>query len=458
MTVGPDYHPPTLKTPEQWSETPRNGVAEEEVPAALGRWWTLFGDSTLNSLIARASVHNKDLMIAKARIREARAQRGIAAADLYPTIGTSGAYSRYRLSENAEAGIPGERDFFEAAFDANWEIDVFGGVRRSVEAADADIGASMESLGDAMVSLFAEIARNYVELRGNQLRIRIAEDNIRSQRHTLEMTQARFQVGLSSRLDIAQAQAQLASTEAQVPSLDSMVRHAIHRIGVLLGEPPAALLDELSPMKPMAAEPPQVPVGLPSELLRRRPDIRRAERELAAATARIGVATAELFPRFFLTGAMGLQSAELSNFVRSGSGFWSIGPTVTWPLFAGGRIRSNIEVYGARQEQAMVFYEQVVLTSMEEVENALVAHAREQVARRSLAESVEANLKAVTISQELYKKGLTDFLNVLVTQRFLYQAQDALALSEQRISTNLVALFKALGGGWEVTPGPNPSL
>jgi NodT family efflux transporter outer membrane factor (OMF) lipoprotein len=208
----------------------------------------------------------------------------------------------------------------------------------------------------------------------------------------------------------------------------------------------------------MAAEPPRVPVGLPSKLLRRRPDIRRAERELAAATARIGVATADLFPRFFLTGAMGLQSAELSNFVRSGSGFWSIGPTVTWPLFAGGRIRSNIEVYGARQEQAMVFFEQVVLTSMEEVENALVAHAREQVARRSLAESVEANLEAVMISQELYKKGLTDFLNVLVTQRFLYQAQDTLALSEQRISTNLVALFKALGGGWEIPAGANPSL
>jgi multidrug efflux system outer membrane protein len=390
------------------------------------------------------------LRIAQARIREARARRGVVAADFLPTVGTSGTYARSRTSENTTSGIALEQDFFETGFDANWEIDIFGGVRRSVEAADADIAVSVEGLQNVLVTLVSEVARNYLELRGNQLRTLIAKENIKSQRQTLDMTHARFKVGLSSQLDIEQARAQLTATEAQVPGLETFVKQAIHRIGVLLGQPPGTLLDELMVERPIARALPRVPLGLPSDLLRRRPDIRQAERELAAATARIGIATADLFPRFFLTGAAGLQSIELSSFLSTGSRFWSIGPTVSWPLFAGGRIRANIEVQNARQEQALIFYEQVVLTSMEEVENSLVAYAKEKDTLRAIAESVAANQRAVEISQALYKKGLTDFLNVLVNQRFLYQAQDALAVSEQRVSTNLVALFKALGGGWDV--------
>jgi multidrug efflux system outer membrane protein len=448
--VGPNYKEPQMEVPAQWSEMVPEGAITETTPGEFTRWWTLFEDPLLDSLIERAVSQNKDLQIAQARIREARARRGVVAADLLPTVGTSGTYARNRTSENIGVGPPLEQDFFETGFDANWEIDIFGGVRRSVEAADADIGASVESLRNVLVTLVSEVARNYLEMRGNQVRTLIAKENIKAQKHTLDMTQARFKVGLSSQLDIEQARAQLTATEAQVPGLETLIKQSIHRIGVLLGQPPGALIDALMVERPTTTALPQVPLGLPSDLLRRRPDIRQAERELAAATARIGVATADLFPRFFLTGALGLQSVELSNFLVAGSRFWSIGPTVNWPLFAGGRIRSNIEAQNARQEQALIFYEQVVLVSMEEVENALVAYTQEQATRRATAESVAANQRAVEISQALYKKGLTDFLNVLVNQRFLYQAQDALAVSEQKVSTNLVALFKALGGGWDV--------
>ncbi len=346
------------------------------------------------------------------------------------------------------------QDLFDAGFDASWEIDVFGGIRRSVEAADADIGASEENLRDVLVSLLAEVARNYLQLRGDQLRLSIAAENIRAQQQTLELTQARYDAGLSNELDVAQAKAQLAGTEAQVPRLESSARQAIHQLGVLLGKDPGALLAELSEQAPIPFGPPEVPVGLPSELLRRRPDVRRAEQELAAATARIGVATADLFPKFFLTGAVGQQSVNFSDITLPESRFYSFGPSISWPVFAGGRIRANIRVQDARQEQAAILYEQSVLNALKDVEDALVAYSKEQQTRKSLKESTEATRKAVDISNELYSQGLVDFLNVLINQRALFQSQDSLAQSDQLVSQNLVALFKALGGGWEVPPSP----
>ncbi|NLJ26657.1 MAG: efflux transporter outer membrane subunit, partial [Deltaproteobacteria bacterium] len=370
-------------------------------------------------------------------------------------------YTRIRRSENQspsasafQAGNTGgnnEQDLFDAGFDASWEIDIFGGIRRSVEAAEADIGASEENLHDVLVSLLAEVARNYIQLRGDQLRIAIASENIDSQRKTLELTQERFAAGLSSQLDVTQARAQLAVTESEIPRLESSARQAIHQIGVLLGREPGALLDELLTEAPVPTGPPEVPVGLPSELLRRRPDVRKAERELAAATARIGVATADLFPKFFLTGSVGQQSVNFSDIALPESRFWSFGPTISWPVFSGGRIRANIRVENARQEQAAERYEQTVLNALKDVEDALVAYAKEQKTRRFLKESVDATRLAVDISNELYSGGLVDFLNVLVNERSLFQTQDSLAQSEQIVSSNLVALFKALGGGWDVS-------
>jgi NodT family efflux transporter outer membrane factor (OMF) lipoprotein len=453
MTVGPDYATPQTAVPAQWSETPEPGITSGESRLELTRWWTVFNDPEIDSLVERAVASNKDLQAAGARIREARALQIIASAGAYPAVAASGAYTRSRDSGNSDSSRSGggdDEDLFDAGFDANWEIDVFGGVRRSVEAASADISASEEDYNNVLVTLLAEAARNYIELRGSQLRISIARENIGSQEQTLELAQARLEAGLGSELEVAQAKAQLATTEAQIPALETSMKQSIHRLGVLLGQHPGALLDELSASKPMPVTPPEVPVGLPSELLRRRPDIRQAERELAAQTARIGVAVADLFPRFFLTGALGLQSANLSDFVSSGSRFWSIGPSFSWPVFSAGQIRANIRLQEIRQEQALISYEQVVLTSLEEVENALVSYGREQAARRSLAQSVESNRRSVEISNELYAKGLVDFLNVLVSQRSLYQSEDALAQSDQRVLTNLAALFKALGGGWEI--------
>jgi outer membrane protein, multidrug efflux system len=462
-TVGPSYHMPDMPVPTMWSEAPQNGVTTQ--PLRMTQWWRTFHDPVLDTLVERAVRANIDLRQAAARVREARALRGVAAADVWPTLGVSGAYTRSRRSENLSAaqtgvangssapgGIPSgplEGDLFQAGFDTSWEIDLFGGVRRSIEAADADLAASVEDLRDVLVTLLAEVARNYVEVRGFQRRIAIAENNIHSQQETLELTRARFEAGLTNQLDVVQATSQLATTQAQVPALETPLKQGIHRLGVLLGLVPGALRPELSQEAPIPPVPPEVPVGLPSDLLRRRPDIRRAERQVTAATARIGVAVADLFPKLSLTGALGLQSNLLADLALGSSRFWSIGPTLSWPIFDAGRIRTNIAVQGAREEQRLAQYEQAVLTSLEEVENALVAYSREQVRRDKLAEGVEANQQAVALANELYTRGLGDFLNVLESQRSLFASQSDLVQSEATVSANVVALYKALGGGWE---------
>jgi multidrug efflux system outer membrane protein len=461
--VGPNYQMPEMRVPAKWSEAPQPGVTTQ--PLHVTRWWGTFNDPQLDSLVERAVRSNLDLRQAEARVREARALRGVAAADFWPTIDASGSYARSRRSENvastqigavngstAPGGIPSSKlvqDLFQAGFDASWELDLFGGVRRSIEAADADLAASVEDLRDVLVTLLAEVARNYVEVRGFQRRITIAQENIRSQQETLELTQARFEAGLTSELDVVQAASQLATTQAQVPTLETSLKQGIHRLSVLLGQDPAGLLPELSWEAPIPPAPPEVPVGLPADLLRRRADVRRTERQLAAATARIGVAVADLFPKLSLTGSLGLQSDQLANLPLGSSRFWSIGPSLSWPVFDAGRIRANIQVQNAREEQRLAQYEQVVLTSLEEVENALVAYSREQVRRHKLTEAVEANQRAVELANELYIRGLGDFLNVLESQRSLFASQSGLVESEAIVSSNVVALYKALGGGWE---------
>ncbi len=329
---------------------------------------------------------------------------------------------------------------------------MFGRVRRSVEAAEADIGAANEGRRDALVTLLSEVARNYIELRGFQRRLKIAAANVKVQQETLDLTKARFQAQLISELDVTRSDAQVATTAAQIPALETQRNQAAHRLAVLLGQHPGALLSELLPAEESAipAGPPDLPPVLPSELLRRRPDVRRAERELAAATARAGVATADLFPRFSLTGSLGLQSEEFRDLGDYGSRFFSIGPSVSWPIFDAGRIRSNIHVQNARREQAVVRYEQSVLTALEDAENALIAYGREQQRRQSLRRAVDANRRSVEMATQLYDRGLRDFLNVLDAQRELFASEDALAQSERTISTNLVALYKAMGGGWDM--------
>ncbi len=460
-SVGPNYHPPETPVPQTWAQLSDGLVTE---PAHMARWWALFDDEQLDSLMDRAVASNKDLRLAEARIRQARAQRRVTASSAFPTLDATGSYSRAKRSSGfstsgagptsavggfVPGGSPTAFDLFQMGLDATWEADLFGGVRRAVEAANADIAASQEDLRDVLVTLLGEVATNYFQVRGNQRRIEITRQNIETQRQTVEVARGRFEAGLGSQLEVAQAEALLATTESQIPALDSTVKQSIHQLGVLLGAEPEALLPELSPPKPMPSAPRQIPVGLPSELLRRRPDIRRTERQLAAATARIGVAVADLFPRLSLTGSAGYQSTDASEFIRPGNDFWSFGPSLTLPLFSGGRIRGNIQVQNALQEQAMISYESTVLTALQDVENALVSYADAGAARDALTRAVNANRQATQISQDLYKKGLTDFLNLLQSESALYQAEDRLIQNEQQTLTALVALFKALGGGWE---------
>jgi NodT family efflux transporter outer membrane factor (OMF) lipoprotein len=337
--------------------------------------------------------------------------------------------------------------------DAAWELDVFGGKRRNVEAAEADLDAAVENRRDVLVSLAAEVGSNYVALRSLQQQLIIAHNNLKTQRHSAEIARKRFEAGFVSGLDVASANAQVATLEAQVPALESSIQATIFSIAVLLGQDPGALVVELTSPATIPVTPPTIPVGLPSELLLRRPDIRKAEAQFHAATARIGVATADLFPKFSLTGSMGLSSVDLASFANWSSRFWSMGPTVTWSIFDAGRIRSNIEVQNALQEQALLTYRTTVLTALKEVETALVAYAKEQERRRALSVAVEQNRRAVDLAEKLYVAGKTDYLNVLTAQRSLFLTEEALVQSTRSLSANLIALYKALGGGWQEQVG-----
>jgi len=457
-TVGPDYQKPTPAVPGDWTE--KGSAVDPAVSrvtnqaAVVAEWWKTFGDDELTSLVERAAATNLDLRLAESRIREARGLRGVSAGALLPAANAGAGYSRNRFSENVP--LPGagtQANFYQAGFDASWEIDVFGGIRRGIEAADAEVDATIEARRDVLVTLLSEVARNYIEVRGLQARIDIARRNLDAQKKTLELTQARLQAGRAAELDVVRAQAQVSSTASQIPLLESQRIQATHRLAVLLGREPGSLREELIATDRIPPPPPEVPVGLPSELLRRRPDLRRAERELAAATARIGVATAELYPKFSLTGVFGLDSVNASDFVKWGSRAWSVGPTIQWSILQGGRIRAQIEVENARQEQAVIVYERSILVALQEVEDALIAYAKEQAHRAELSEAVAANVKAVDLANQRYTQGLVDFLSVLDAQRSLYVSQDALLQSERRISEDLVALYKALGGGWDAELG-----
>ncbi len=448
--VGPDYRKPDVDIPPSFNEPQDN----QDI-SAITRWWAAFNDPVLNSLIEQAVASNLDLRIAEARITEVRALYGITDSDYWPKLNAAGSYTRSRTSENAQqgkrAGIPGGTTYnlFQAGFDASWEIDLFGSVRRAVEAADAEVEASVESRRSVLVTLLGDVARQYIELRGLQQQLTVASENIRSQRETLDLTTARYNAGLSAYLDVARAEAQLMSTKSQLPLIEKALKQTSHKIAVLLGKKPGAVWPELSKQTPVPVPSQKITAGLPSDLLLRRPDIRRAEKEVAAASARIGVAVADLFPRFSLTGSFGLQSGDVKDLDSASSRFWSMGPAVRWPIFSGGRVIANIKVQDARYQQTLVRYEQTILTALEDVENALVAYKREDVRREALSESVASNRQVFAMTNELYAKGLIDFLNVLDAERTLLSSENQLVQSETAVSVNIVALYKALGGGWE---------
>ena len=447
--VGPDYSREEPDAPEAWHSVLAGGLnAEKVTPETLANWWLTLNDDDLNSLIGRAVQSNLDLKNAQARVREARALRGISQSSLFPSLMGDASFSRYRSSDNGISGNGGEHDLYTAGFDAGWELDVFGGIRRLVEASQADLEASQENLHDVLVSLMAEVALNYVELRTYQTRLIQTRANIKSQQHTYELNQSRFEAGLINELPVQQSLYNLERTRSHISTLHIGLEAAKNRLAVLLGQRPGSLAEEFSKEKAIPVIPASVAVGVPAEALRHRPDIRQAERNLAAQTARIGVATADLYPKFHLLGTIGLESLSSGNFFDSASQVWRIGPGISWNLFQGGAIRQNIEVHNARQEQALISYETTLLKALEEVENTLVAYAREQQRMESLRAATTAAQNAAQLAEDQFQAGLVDFSNVLDAQRAQINFEDELAQSEGNVTANLIRLYKALGGGW----------
>jgi outer membrane protein, multidrug efflux system len=449
-SVGPNYKVPDVNTPGRFDINDPNhpGTAPD-----IAKWWNALDDTTLTTLIEEARAANLDIRIARARISQARAVAGIVESQQLPTVNADGGYSRQRLSENTLFGgfLPmREYNDYHAGFDASWEIDVFGGTRRSVEAAKATVEAAIASDRDVLITVTAEVARNYILLRQYQRRLAIANENAGIQRSTVEIAENRYKAGVTSELDVQRANSQLQSTLAVIPSTETAIAASIHRLSVLLGRDPGALNETLKPANPIPATQPVVPVGLPSDLLKRRPDIRFAERQLAVSTALIGVATANLYPKFSLTGSIGQESMNTNNLFDRSSRYWSISPGFSWPIFDADRIRSGIRLQNARQEEAMAIYIRTILNALGETEDSLIAYGNERVRMERLAAAVAANRRSVQLASGLYGQGLTDFLTLLDAQRVLFLSEDALAQSQAATATDLVALYKALGGGWDV--------
>jgi len=502
--VGPRYQPPTLEVPEAWHEPAETGLAAGD--ADVQAWWQVFADDTLSSLIGRAAEGNLDLRMAVLRIRQARALRGVAAGGLLPTLAGQKSYQRYKASANGAMGgraegpgrgaqfaeavgrgtssgavaqglgtaLPGapaltnsaasglvglvpsrtERgdtdamDLFVTGFDASWELDVFGGTRRGVEAADAELAAAVEDYRGVLVSLLAEVATTYIDLRALQAQIDASRHNIDLQKQTLVLTRARFEAELTSELDVHQALTNLATTEAGLPVLETGVAIAVYRLGVLLGLEPAALRDELSAPGTLPQVPEKTFVGVPADILRRRPDLRAAERRLAAQTARIGVAAAELYPRLTLAGTLGLEATDINHAFDGRSVTYGFGPAVRWNIFDGLRNLNRIAAQEAATHQAYVSYQQALLVALQDVESALVAYKSEQVRRDALVRADEAARSAVRLARTRYEDGLADFQSVLDAQRSLVTLDNAVAQSQGQVAVNLVAVYKALGGGW----------
>ena len=451
--VGPDYTPPATDVPADWNrlDPAARPAMRADAPGDLSRWWQRLDDPLLSELVDEALLASPDLRSAQARLREARARRTVAAAGGVPNVTGSGTASRSESSETVGSG--GSRNFFSAGFDASWEIDVFGGVRRSVEAAEADVESSQASLENTRVSLVSEVALNYVEVRTRQMLIAIARANLASQSETLQLTEWRAQAGLVSSQDVEQARSNREQTRAQIPALETLLAEAEHRLDILLGQPPGALHARLARVGPLPAVPEQLAVGIPADTLRQRPDVRAAERRLAAETARVGVAEAARYPAFNLSGSIGLEALTLGALGDSGAGTSSLFAGITAPIFNAGRLRAQVEIQDAVREQAVVAYEQAVLTALQEVENALVALSRNRERTEALAIAVESVRNAALLARQRYGAGLIDFQSVLDSERSVLVLEESLASSRASGVQELIRLYKALGGGWSPQPG-----
>ncbi|GAB3686447.1 efflux transporter outer membrane subunit [Salinisphaera aquimarina] len=442
--VGPDYTPPV--TPPAELQAVEQGTFVDRGPEAA--WWAQFGDAELDSLVTRALGANLDLQLAVDRVRQARAVFSGEKYDYAPHVPIEAGYTRSDQQQPGFGDRPVETEQYRLGFDATWEIDLFGHVRRSVEAARADLGAEQAALRSAQVMVAAEVARNYFELRGAQRRIAVARHNLDNAKETLEQTRVRYQIGSISQLDVFRSRSQFKAVEARIPPLQAAERRAAFRLAVLLGQRPGALDDELVPVR-IAPYAKALPIGNPANLLRRRPDVRIAERRLAAATARVGVATADLFPRVNVTGFVGFLSggsADLFNFGADGGRAWSVTPTVSWAAFDFGSLRARLKASEAQADAALTGYHKAVLVALEDTQNSLTAYAKEQRRLQSLVEQAEAASRAADLAAVQYRAGAVDFLDLLDAQRIQLEAEDAVAASEARVNVNVAGVYKALGG------------
>ncbi|MCK9635860.1 MAG: efflux transporter outer membrane subunit [Methylobacter tundripaludum] len=450
--VGPDYKTPATEAGQTFSNAALPEFSEKGVEAA---WWKLFEDKELTELVDLTVQHNRNLQAARANLLEARALYLQAGLNLAPTVTSHANYTDSKRSLGALNNLnyaPREIKLYNAGFDAFWELDLFGRVRRDVEASSDEVDAQEASLRDLGVSLIAEVARNYFELRGLQNQLATAEKNAHNQAETLEITRIRLEGGRGTELDTSRALAQLDSTKAGIPPLESAIYQAMHRLSVLTGQLPGALTKKLSKPAPLPKIPANIDIGRPAELLRRRPDIRIAERTLAAATARIGVATADLFPRVTFVGSISLEASTMSGLGAVGSDAYSVGPKISWAALDLGRVYARIKASDARAEASLAEYEQTVLNALEETENALVNYNRTRIRRDLLTSAAQASERAHDLAHLRFAEGVSDFLTVLDSESRLLQDQDRLAQSETATATALAALYKALGGGWEANP------
>ncbi len=466
-TVGPNFEHPS----SWWSVSSWFKPEPAATPPALSKpvtepfdphWWTVFMDPQLTALEDKLAATNLDVRLADIRLAEAREELGVTAADGLPVVSANTSYTR---GQESRAGIfalsppgrPGSGtgalyrpyNLFQAGFDATWEVDLWGRVRREVESSGAQVVASEESERDTLVTAGAELARDYVTLRGTQLKLQITRENLDVSKQNLRLTQQRAAGGVTTDLDVAQAAAQVESTAAVIPGLEQTEAQLVNAISFLLGKEPRALEVELAAPHPVPPVPPRVPVGLPSELARRRPDIREAEAQLHAATANVGVAVADFYPSFTISLNPSFQGLHMHDLWNAGAGTYTFGPSVTLPIFEGGRLTRTLELREAQQQDAAVTYQHTVLGALHDVDNALTAYDTQQRQRQYLEQAVTQNRRALDLARQRYEQGVSDFLQVLIVQRDLLAAELALADSTTTVSTNLVQLYKTLGGGWE---------
>jgi NodT family efflux transporter outer membrane factor (OMF) lipoprotein len=486
-TVGPNFTKPDAKLPTAWCSAEcqaKRNVPSQTAPAPINTaWWTSFNDPELVKLEDRVASSNLDLKVASLRLAESRAERSITAADQYPTVDGNASAVRERASANGVLGLAGEIDpatnaataangtgggvtaiptkgkgsgpapfnVFQAGFDASWELDLWGRVRREVEAADASVAAQADARRDLLMSTMAEVARDYIQLRGTQTDYAITVDNLNAAKDAERITRERNTNGLATELDVAEAASQVSNENALLPQLEQQEDETINRLSFLLGEAPGALRTELEQTQPVPPTPPIVPVGIPSDLARRRPDIREAEATLHQATATVGVAQADFYPSITLSGSASLQALQFSQLGNWGSRQFGIGPSISLPIFEGGRLKATLNLRKEQQQEAAVNYQRVVLSAWHDIDNALTAYDAQQRRHDHLAAEVQDNQKALRLAQDQYNAGTGSFLQVLDAERALLSSQQDLTDNTTQISTTLVSLYKALGGGWEST-------